>query len=61
MRRSMSTNTPDSARFDQPVSAVTWNKMINPRPRFTPVTSGVPSASDAHVRSASVPSGSART
>ena len=61
MRLSMSTNAPDSGRFDQRVSAVTWNSTIMPLPRGCAVTSGVPSASVAQVRSVSVASGSAST
>ena len=61
MRRSMSTNAPDSGRSDQRVSAVTWNSTIMPLPRLTAVTSGVPSASVAQVRSISPASGSAST
>ena len=61
MRRSMSTNEPDSGRSDQRVSAVTWNSTIIPLPRLTAVTSGVPSASVAQVRSTRPASGSAST
>ena len=57
----MSTNAPDSGRFDQRVSALTWNSTIMPLPRGCAVTSGVPSASVAQVRSVSVASGSAST
>ncbi len=49
----MSTNAPDSGRSDQRVSAVTWNSTIMPLPRRAAVTSGVPSASVAQVRSVS--------
>ena len=61
MRRSISTKLPDSGRSDQRVSAVTWKSTIMPLPRFTAVTSGVPSASVAQVRSISPASGSAST
>ena len=61
MRLSMSTKAPDSGRFDQRVSAVTWNSTITPLPRRLAVTSGVPSASVAQVRSARPESGSAST
>ena len=61
MRRSMSTKLPDSGRSDQRVSAVTWNSTIIPLPRLAAVTSGVPSASVAQVRSARPASGSAST
>ena len=61
MRLSMSTKAPDSGRSDQRVSAVTWNSTIMPLPRRAAVTSGVPSASVAQVRSVSVESGSAST
>src|SRR5262249_53582 len=60
-RGSISTKLPDSGRSDQRVSAVTWNSTIMPLPRFTAVTSGVPSASVAQVRSARPASGSAST
>ncbi len=42
-RRSMVTNRPDSGRFDQVVSAVTWTRTTMPSPRFAAVTIGVPS------------------
>ena len=61
MRLSMSTKVPDSGRSDQRVSAVTWNSTIMPLPRRCAVTSGVPSASVAQVRSARPASGSAST
>ena len=61
MRRSMSTKLPDSGRSDHRVSAVTWNSTIIPLPRLVAVTSGVPSASVAQVRSARPASGSAST
>ena len=57
----MSTNSPESGRFDQVVSAVTWKRTISPLPRRAAVTSGVPSASRAQVFSASPGSGSAST
>ena len=57
----MSTKAPDSGRFDQVVSAVTWNSTIRPLPRLTAVTSGVPSASTAQIRLGRSPSGSAST
>ncbi len=60
-RRSISTNRPEIGRFDQVVSAVTWNSTISPLPRLTAVTSGVPSASRAQVLSARPGSGSAST
>ena len=53
--------SPDSGRSDQRVSAVTWNSTISPLPRRCAVTSGVPSASVAQVRSVSCESGSAST
>ena len=43
-RRSMSTNSPDSGRFDQSAFAVTWNSTTRPPPSGISVTSGVPSA-----------------
>ena len=61
MRLSMSTNAPESGRSDQRVSAVTWNSTITPLPRRAAVTSGVPSASVAQVRSVRPESGSAST
>ena len=61
MRLSMSTKLPESGRSDQRVSAVTWNSTITPLPRLAAVTSGVPSASVAQVRSARPASGSAST
>ena len=53
-RRSISTNRPDSGRFDQSALAVTWNSTIRPAPARRRVTSGVPSASVAQVWAASV-------
>ena len=61
IRLSISTNVPDSGRSDQRVSAVTWNRTTRPLPRRWAVTSGVPSASVAQVRSVKVASGSAST
>ncbi len=61
MRLSMSTNAPESGRSDQRVSAVTWNSTITPLPRRAAVTSGVPSASVAQVRSVRLELGSAST
>ena len=61
MRRSMSTNAPESGRLDQRVSAVTWNSTSTPLPRRVAVTSGVPSTSVAQVRSLRPESGSAST
>ena len=61
MWRSMSTKAPDSGRFDQRGSAVTWNSTIRPLPRRAAVTSGVPSPSVAQVRLGSCASGSAST
>ena len=60
MRLSISTKLPDSGKFDQRVSPVTWNSTIRPLPRRAAVTSGVPSASVAQVLSLSVASGSAK-
>ena len=48
MRRSISTNRPDSGRFDQSELAVTWKKISWPSPRLAAVTSGVPSFRRAH-------------
>src|ERR1700683_3347455 len=61
IRLSISTKEPDSGRFDQRVSPVTWKSTIRPLPRRAAVTSGVPSASVAQVLSLSVASGSAST
>ena len=61
MRLSMSTNAPEIGRSDQRVSAVTWNSTMKPLPRRAAVTSGVPSASVAQVRSVNPESGSAST
>ncbi|MEJ0018162.1 MAG: hypothetical protein WDN25_16655 [Acetobacteraceae bacterium] len=60
-RRSMSTNRPDSGRFDQSALAVTWNSTTRPAPRVVCVTSGVPSASAAQVWLARSAEGSAST
>ena len=48
MRRSISTNRPDSGRFDQSELAVTWKNTTWPSPRLVAVTSGVPSLRRAH-------------
>ena len=53
-RRSMSTNRPDSGRFDQSGLAVAVTSTIQPSPRFCEVTSGVPSASRAQLRSGQI-------
>ena len=45
----MSTNRPESGRFDQVVSAVTWKRTTRPSPRRSAVMIGVPSASEAQV------------
>src|SRR5207248_3082713 len=60
-RRSMSTNSPDSGRFDQSALPVTPNRTTRPAPCGADVTSGVPSASEAQVRNASWAEGSAST
>ena len=52
-RRSMSTNRPESGRFDQSALAVTWNSTTRPLPWRSAVTSGVPSARLAHTLSGS--------
>ncbi len=57
----METNNPESGRLDQSVVLLTWNSTISPLPRAACVTSGVPSASRAHVCSVSVAEGRART
>ena len=49
MRRRISTKRPEIGRFDQSVFAVVWTRTSQPRPRSSAVTSGVPSASRAHV------------
>ena len=62
MRRSISTNRPDSGRFDQSELAVTWKKISWPSPRLAAVTSGVPSLRRAHTfTSGPSPAGSAST
>ena len=62
MRRSISTNRPDSGRFDQSELAVTWKKITWPLPRLAAVTSGVPSLRRAHtLTSGPSPAGSAST
>ncbi len=53
--------TPDSGRFDQEESAVTWNSTIDPAPMGAAVTRGVPSSSMAQVRSGRSDVGSAST
>ena len=60
-RRSISTKLPDIGRSDQRESAPTWNRLTTPLPRCSPVTSGVPSSSDAQLLVASTASGSAST
>ena len=55
-----STKAPEIGRFDQVASAVTWNSTIMPAPRWSAVTSGVPSARLAQVLSARSTDGSAR-
>src|SRR5688572_12890015 len=60
-RRSISTNRPDSGRFDQSEFAVTWNSTIQPSPRLDAVTRGVPSASLAQICASVETVGSART
>ena len=49
IRRIISTKRPEIGRFDQSVLAVTWNKTTQPSPRFSAVTSGVPSLRRAQV------------
>ena len=62
MRRSISTNRPESGRFDQSELAVTWKKISWPSPRLAAVTSGVPSFRRAHTfTSGPSPAGSAST
>ena len=61
IRRSISTKVPDIGRSDQRMSALTWNSATTPLPRCSPVTSGVPSSSDAQLLVASAASGSAST
>ena len=58
-RSSICTKTPDSGSVDHSALAVTWNSTTCPCPSALRVTSGVPSASAAMVRSASVGSGCA--
>ena len=48
IRRSISTNRPDSGRLDQSELAVTWKRMIWPSPNLRSVTRGVPSCRRAH-------------
>ena len=61
IRRSISTKVPDIGRSDQRMSAPTWNRLTTPLPRCSPVTSGVPSSSEAQLLVASTASGSAST
>src|SRR4249920_1804833 len=61
IRRSISTKLPDIGRSDQRESAPIWNRLTTPLPRCSPVTSGVPSSSDAQLLVASTASGSAST
>ena len=61
IRRSISTKLPDIGRSDQRMSALTWNRLTTPLPRCSPVTSGVPSSSEAQLLVASTASGSAST
>ena len=61
IRRSISTKVPDIGRSDQRISALTWNRLTTPLPRCSPVTSGVPSSSEAQLLVASTASGSAST
>ena len=49
IRRSISTKVPDIGRSDQRMSALTWNRLTRPLPRRSPVTSGVPSSSEAQL------------
>ena len=49
MRRSIWTKSPESARFDHSALAVVCTSTSQPWPRFSAVTSGVPSASRAQV------------
>ncbi len=60
-RRSISTNSPESGRFDQSEFAVTWNSTIKPWPCFAAVTSGVPSARRAQTSASLATVGSAST
>ncbi len=61
MRRSISTKLPEIGRFDHVASGVTWNSTSVPFSRRAPVTSGVPSARFAQVRSTMSGVGSAST
>ncbi len=57
----ISTNKPESGRFDQLALAVTWKRTTRPLPLASAVTSGVPSARLAQVLPARSLSGSAST
>src|ERR1700760_966723 len=61
IRLNISTKVPDIGRSDQRISALTWNRLTTPLPRRSPVTSGVPSSSEAQLLVASDASGSAST
>ena len=58
---SICTKSPDSGRVDHSAFAVTWTSTTWPSPTVFRVTSGVPSASCAITRAASVGSGCAMT
>jgi hypothetical protein len=60
-RSSICTNRPESGRLDQSAFAVTWNRTTLPCPSGARVTSGVPSVSEAIVRSDRSGSGCAMT
>ena len=60
-RSSICKNRPESGRLDQLASALTCTSTIHPSPRRAAVTSGVPSASEAHVFSRRSGDGSANT
>ncbi len=60
-RLSISTNRPESGKFDQSVLAVVWTSTSQPSPRRSAVTSGVPSTRCAQVFSGRSRVGSART
>ncbi len=60
-RRIICTKRPESGRSLHSAVAVMWNSTTRPWPRFSKVTSGVPSASRAHTRSARRGEGSAST
>ena len=61
MRRSISTKLPEIGRLDHVASGVMWNSTSVPLSRLAPVTSGVPSARLAQVRSTMSEVGSAST